>query len=59
MVKGHHLQLRCHPPLSHNSNWFNVKASNTCHPVIQMKVDELLGKGAIEPLTGGAGFFFG
>ena len=27
------------------------------HPIIQKEVDELLAKGAIEPLMGGAGFY--
>ena len=27
------------------------------HPVIQKEVDELLAKGAIEPSSGGAGFY--
>ena len=27
------------------------------HPAIQKKGDELLSKGAIEPFTGGAGFY--
>ena len=46
MVWGHHLQLRCHPPLFHDFQPFNVKA-----------VDELLAKGATQPSSGGAGFY--
>ena len=54
MVQGHHLQLRSHPPLFHN---FNVKVAAAHHPVTQKEVDELLAKGAIEPSSGGAGFY--
>ena len=57
MVRGHHLQLRSHPPLFHNFWHFNVKAAAAHHPVIQKEVDELLAKGAIEPSSGGAGFY--
>ena len=28
------------------------------HPIIQKEVDELIAIGAIEPLTGGAGFYY-
>ena len=52
MVMGHNLQLRCHFPLFHNFQWFNIKAAFTDHPVIQKKVDKLLAKGGIEPSTG-------
>ena len=57
MVWGHHLQLRSHPPLFHDFQHFNVKAAAAHHPVIQKEVDELLAKGAIEPSSGGAGFY--
>ena len=57
MVLGHHLQLRYHPPLFHNFWQFNVKAAVAHHPIIQKKVNELLAKGAIEPSSGGAGFY--
>ena len=57
MVRGHHLQLRSHPPLFHNFWHFNVKVPAAHHPVIQKEVDELLAKGAIEPSSGGAGFY--
>ena len=57
MVWGHHLQLRSHPPLFHDFQHFNVKAAAAHHPIIQREVDELLGKGAIEPSSGGAGFY--
>ena len=57
MVWGHHLQLRSHPPLFHNSWQFNVKVAAAHHPVIQKEVDELLAKGAVEPSSGGAGFY--
>ena len=56
MVKGHHLQLRPHPPLFYNLKQFNVKAAAAHHPIIQKEVVELLAKGAIEPSSGGAGF---
>ena len=57
MVWGHHLQLRSHPPLFRDFWHFNVKAAAAHHPVIQKEVDELLAKGAIEPSSGGAGFY--
>ena len=56
MVRGHHLQLRCHPLLFCNFRWFNIKAAPSHHPTIQKEVDELLAKSAIEPSIGGAGF---
>ena len=55
MVWGHHLQLKSNPPCDF---WhFNVKAAAVHHPVIQKEVDGLLAKGAIEPSSGGAGFY--
>ena len=57
MVQGHHLQLRSRPPLFRNFWHFNVKVPAAHHPVIQKEVDELLAKGAIEPSSGGAGFY--
>ena len=57
MVQGHHLQLRSHPHLFCDFWHFNVKAAAAHHPVIQKEVDELLAKGAIEPSSGGAGFY--
>ena len=57
MVRGHHLQLRSRPPLFRNFRHFNVKVPAAHHPVIQKEVDELLAKGAIEPSSGGAGFY--
>ena len=57
MVWGHHLQHRSHPPLFHDFWHFNVKAAAAHHPVIQKEVDEHLAKGAIEPSSGGAGFY--
>ena len=51
-VKGHHLQLRYHHPSSHNFKWLNIKPAMGNHPIIQKEVDELLAKGAIEPLMG-------
>ena len=57
IVQGHHLQLQSHPPLFCNFQQFNVKVATTHHPIIQKEVDELLAKGAIEPSSGGAGFY--
>ena len=57
MVRGHHLQLRSHPPLFHNFWHFNVKVPAAHHPVIQKVVNELLAKGAIEPSSDGASFY--
>ena len=57
MVWGHHLQLRSHPSLFRNFRHFNVKAAAAHYPVMQKEVDELLAKGAIEPFSGGAGFY--
>ena len=57
MVRGHHLQLESHPPLLWEFWQFNVKVAAAHHPVIQKEVDELLAKGAIEPSSGGAGFY--
>ena len=36
---------------------FNGKAAAAHHPITQKEVDELLTKGAIEPSSGGAGFY--
>ena len=44
MVKGHHLQLKSHPPLSKNFKQFNIKVAAAHHPIIQKEVDELLAK---------------
>ena len=49
--------LDSHPPLFCNFQLFNVKVPAAHHPVIQKEVDELLAKGAIEPSSGGAGFY--
>ena len=57
MVWGHHLQLRSHPPLFCDFRHFNVKVAAAHHPIIQNEVDELLAKGAIEPSSGGGGFY--
>ena len=57
MVWGHHLQLRSHLPLFCDFWHSNVKAAVAHHLVIQKEVDELLAKGAIEPSSGGAGFY--
>ena len=45
-------QLRCSSPLFHNFKWFIIKATTAHHAVIKKEKDELLAKGAIEPLTG-------
>ena len=57
MVWGHHLQLRSHPPLFHDFWHFNVQAVAAHYSVIQREVDDFLAKGAIEPSSGGAGFY--
>ena len=38
-IKGHHLQLRCHPPSFHNFTFFNIKASMAHYPLIEKEVD--------------------
>ena len=57
MVWGHYLQLQSHPSLFQDFHQFNVKVATAHHPIIQKEVDELLAKGAIEPSSGGAGFY--
>ena len=57
MGQGHHLQLKYHLLLFHNFRWLNMKASLAHHPVTQKDVAELLGKGTIDPSTGGPGFY--
>ena len=57
MVKGHHLQLRCHHPLFHNLRQFKLLATPAYHFIIQKEMDELLAKGAIEPSSGGADYY--
>ena len=57
MVWGHHLQLWSNTPLFHNFQQFNVKVAAAHHPIIQKEVDELLAEGAIEPSSGGTGFY--
>ena len=57
MVQGYHLQLRSHPPLFCDFWHLNVKVAAAHHPIIQREVDELLARGAIEPSSGGAGFY--
>ena len=54
MVKGQHLQLRCHPSLFHKFKQFNIKVAVAHYTAIKKEVDEHLAKGAIEPLTSGA-----
>ena len=54
---SHHLQLWSQPPFFCYFWQFNVKAATAHHPIIQKEVDELLVKGAIEPSSGGAGFY--
>ena len=56
IIKSHH-QLRSHPPLFHNFKQFNSKAVAANHTIIQQEVDEMLAKEAIEPSSGGAGFY--
>ena len=56
MDRDHHLQLMCHSLHFHNFKWVNIKVATVHHPITQ-EVDELLAKGVIEPLSGGAGFY--
>ena len=56
MVKGH-LCLRCCHLFFCNFRWFSIRAAIAHYPVIQIEVDELLAKGAIESSTCGAGFY--
>ena len=35
-----------------------MKVARAHHPVIQKEVNDILGKDAIEPSSGGAGFYF-
>ena len=58
MVSGHHLQLRSHLLLSHNFQWFNIKAAAGHHLIFQEEVDELLAKEVTEPFSGGTGFYW-
>ena len=57
MVKGHHLQLRCHTPLFYNFRWFDIKATPAHLPIIQKEMDKLLAKDTTEPSTHDAGFY--
>ena len=57
MVKGHHLQPKCHPPIFLNFRQFNMMSARAHHPFIYEEVDELLAKDAIGPSTGDAGFY--
>ena len=57
MVWSHCLQLRSCPPLFCDFWQLNVKVAAAHHPVIQREVDGLLAKEAIEPSSGGAGFY--
>ena len=56
MVKGHHVQLRCHSLLFCDFKEFNIKVVMAHHPSIQEDMDELLVNGFIEPSAGGASF---
>ena len=38
-------------------SWFNIEATLTLHPVIQMEVQDLIAQGAFKPLTGGVSFY--
>ena len=57
MVIGHHLQLQKWPQVLCNFKLFNIKGAATHCPIIQENVQELLAKGAIEPSSGGPGFY--
>ena len=56
MVKGHHLQHRCHPLLFCNFKWFSINDAAASLPVIQKKVDRLLTKSVMEQSTDGEVF---
>ena len=56
MIKGHHRQVKYHPPLLHNFRWLDIKATPGHHSIIQKEVCELLAKGNIEPFTVWTGF---
>ena len=43
-------------PQVHYFRWFYIKGALAHYHIIQKEVDELLAKGAIEPLDGGSGF---
>ena len=47
----------CPPPFFCNFKLFNIKNAVSYHAIIQNKWMSLLVKGAVEPLTGGAGFY--
>ena len=47
MVKGHHFQLRCCPPLCYYFKYFNIEVATVYHPVIQKERDEPLAKGTL------------
>ena len=51
MVKSHNLWVTCNQLIFHNFKWFNIKTAMIHHPVIQKEADELLTKGATEPLV--------
>ena len=53
-----HFHLRCCPLLFHNFKQFNIKTATAHCPVIQHEVNGLIAKGAIEPSTGGAAFYW-
>ena len=57
MVKGHHLQLRCHPSFFSNFRQFDINPAVAYHSIIQKEVDELLPKSAIQPSAGGTDFY--
>ena len=56
VMKGHHLQFRCCPPLFHNFRQFWLKAALAQKPIVLKEVGELVVKIAFEPSTGAAGF---
>ena len=56
MLKGQHLQLKCHSLLFCNLKQLDIKASLPHCPVIH-EVDELLAKGVIELFTGASGSY--
>ena len=57
MVMGQHFQVMCCPLLLYDFRQFNIKGTPAHHSIFQEEVDELLTKGAIDPSSGGAGFY--
>ena len=57
MVQGHCVQLRSYLSLFDNFWQFSVKVTAANYTLIQKGVAEQLTEGAVEPSSGGAGFY--